>query len=334
MKAAPSAALRRFEARDAEAVAEVFRAAILGIDPEVYTPAELDAWAARGKSRDLEVRCARAFTWIAEVDGAVAGFLAAEPDGHVDLAFVHPRFQGLGLARSLHAAAEEHARRERIARLFTEASHAARPFFERAGYRVLAENRVPVADQVLTNWLMGKRLAPFAAADHVFVVGNSGSGKTTFARLLASALDRPHIDLDVVAFADQAGTRRPLADSLGRLQTQAGFTDRAVVEGCYADLVAALARPSDHLVWLDLPIAACVDNARARPWEPHKWPSADAQLAFLPRLIAFIEAYPDDPSPTGRPAHAELFQRFPGLREAHRTRPSRPEFEVQRRGLV
>jgi predicted GNAT family acetyltransferase len=261
-------------------------------------------------------------TWVASADGEVAGFIACEPDGHVDLAFVHPSHQGRGVARALHAEVEAEARRRRLARLFTEASLAARPFFERAGYRVLHHNDVRVADQVLTNWSLDRRLVPLTTTDRIFVVGNSGSGKTTFARALAERLGRPHLDLDAVAFSDQAGTRRPVEASVERLSSTPDFDARPVVEGCYADLVQALAGADDHLVWLDLPVAECVENARARPWEPHKWPSADAQDAFLPRLIGFIEGYPTDPTPTGRPAHAQLFSDFPGAREAHRVRPA------------
>ena len=324
MAGAGALQIRPFERTDAAAIARLFRAAVLAIDRQLYSASQLAAWADRSDPAELEARCTSAMTWVASVDGEVAGFIAFEPDGHVDLAFVHPSHQGQGVARALHAEVEAEARRRRLARLFTEASLAARPFFERAGYRVLRRNDVRVADQVLSNWSMERRLISPGDARRVFVIGNSGSGKTTFARGLAERLGRPHLDLDAVAFSDQADTRRPVEASVELLTATLGFDARPVIEGCYADLVQALADADDHLVWLDLPVAACIDNARARPWEPHKWPNADAQDAFLPRLIAFIEGYPTDPAPTGRPAHAQLFSDFPGAGEAHRVRPFSP----------
>jgi len=177
-----------------------------------------------------------------------------------------------------------------------------------------------VRDEVLENWSMDKRLFPFRKANRIFVLGNSGSGKTTFSRALAEQLGRPHLELDVVAFADVEGTRRPVDESIERVTAMPGFTGSPILEGCRADLVELFAAECDHLVWLDLPVADCIANARSRPWEPHEWPSRNARDGFLPRLVAFIEGYPEDAGPTGRPAHAKLFRHFAGVREVHRTR--------------
>ncbi len=96
----------------------------------------------------------------------------------------------------------------------------------------------------------------------------------------------------------------------------------AVIEGCYADLVQASATGQDHLIWLDIPVEQCIENARDRPWEAHKWASRELQNEFLPRLLDFIAGYSDDDSPTGRPGHAELFGTFPGTTERRTESPS------------
>lgn len=150
--------VRRFASSDAPQIAVVFRTAILDIDPELYTSSQLEAWAARSDAAELAERCASALTWVVEVDDVVVGFIACETDGHIDLAFVHPEHQGRGLARILYGAMEAEARGRGWRRLFTEASHAARPFFERAGYRVVARNEVRVGDETLVNWSMEKLL--------------------------------------------------------------------------------------------------------------------------------------------------------------------------------
>jgi len=323
--------IRRFAEPDRNRVCDVFRAAVLEIDPASYSAEQRTAWVQRSAPGELAERCAAGWTWVAERADEVIGFMTCEDDGHVDLAFVHPLQQGLGVARALYAELEREARRQRLGRLFVEASVAARPFFERAGFAVRARNAVRLGDQVLSNWSMNKRLFPPEAARRVFVIGNSGSGKTSLAKQLADDLGRPRVDLDEVAFSDQLGTRRPVVESIELLRSTAALDARAVIEGCYADLVAALAGEEDHIMWLDLPISACVENARSRPWEPHKWPSAEAQDAFLPNLIAFIESYPSNPTPTGRPAHRALFREFPGVREVHRARPLRPESLSERR---
>ena len=81
-------------------------------------------------------------------------------------------------------------------------------------------------------------------ARRVFVIGNSGSGKTTLARKIAEAGGRRHIDLDDYAFVDQKGTRRGLTESTELIESEIKAAP-AVVEGCYADLVGALADRTD-----------------------------------------------------------------------------------------
>ena len=82
-----------------------------------------------------------------------------EWDGHLDMLYVHPDFQRSGVAsrllRPLEASAEAHG----LVRLFTEASTAAKPFFERRGFRVILAQVVSRHGQALANFRMERRLA-------------------------------------------------------------------------------------------------------------------------------------------------------------------------------
>jgi GNAT superfamily N-acetyltransferase len=42
-------------------------------------------------------------TWVAEINRQIVGFADLEPDGHVDMLFVHAEHQGKGIARALLA---------------------------------------------------------------------------------------------------------------------------------------------------------------------------------------------------------------------------------------
>ena len=149
---------------------------------------------------------------------------------------------------------------------------------------------------------------------HVFVVGNSGAGKSTFARALAEREGRLHVDLDPFAWAAEVGVRREWADATAAIREALG-TRAAVVEGCYADLVEALIQPADRLVWLDPPLETCLARCRARPFEPHKWATAEDQDAFLPQLLAFVKTYPTRTDALGARAHRALFDAFVGAKE-------------------
>lgn len=61
-------------------------------------------------------------------------------------------------AGRIHVEWDTAARVKGIARLFTEASITARPFFTKCGFVLLASQRVEKHGQVLTNFRMEKRL--------------------------------------------------------------------------------------------------------------------------------------------------------------------------------
>ncbi len=64
-----------------------------------------------------------------------------------------------------------------------------------------------------------------------------------------------------------------------------------VIEGCYTDLLEIAGEEADEIVFLNLDIEQCVENARARLWEPHKYESREAQDANLEMLVTWIRQY-------------------------------------------
>ncbi len=145
------------------------------------------------------------------------------------------------------------------------------------------------------------------------LLGNSGSGKSTLATRLARAHGLALLDLDTLAWEPTPPPqRRPVADSTGELRGFLDDRDRWIIEGCYADLLAVPLPHCTRLLLLDPGIEACVANARARPWEPHKYPSRDAQDANLEMLIGWIRAYETRDDVCSRAAHRALFDGFAG----------------------
>jgi putative acetyltransferase len=151
--------IRLYVPHDIDDLMELFRDSVRQVASKDYSPAQVQAWAPDELDRDLwlERRGSRP-TWVAVIDGRIAGFTDLEPDGHVDMMFVHPDFQGRRVASSLLRHAEAEAVDLGLKRLFTEASITAKPFFERRGFRELAEQQVSVRGQVLTNYRMEKLL--------------------------------------------------------------------------------------------------------------------------------------------------------------------------------
>jgi putative acetyltransferase len=92
------------------------------------------------------------------MEGRIAGFSDLEPDGHIDMLYVHPDFQRRGVARALLQHVEQIARAMGLRRLYTEASLTARSAFEAMGFRVIVPQTVSVHGESMTNYRMEKRL--------------------------------------------------------------------------------------------------------------------------------------------------------------------------------
>jgi adenylate kinase family enzyme len=145
------------------------------------------------------------------------------------------------------------------------------------------------------------------------LVGNSGSGKSTLAARLAARDGIAHLDLDTLAWLPRTPPeRRPLDDSGHEIRAFTEANPAWVVEGCYADLLAWVAPQATTLVFLNPGVDACVEHARRRPWEPHKYDSKAAQDANLEMLIAWIRDYDARTDEFSLSAHRTLFEAFAG----------------------
>jgi putative acetyltransferase len=151
--------IRPYRPADVDVLIALFRAAVRQVASRDYSPAQVQAWAPDVIDRApwLERRASRP-TFVAEIDGRIAGFSDLEPDGHVDMMYVHPDYTGRGVAGALLRHVEAAARAQTLARLFTEASITARPFFEHHGFRLLAPQTVTLRGQDFVNYRMEKRL--------------------------------------------------------------------------------------------------------------------------------------------------------------------------------
>lgn len=159
----------------------------------------------------------------------------------------------------------------------------------------------------------------------IAILGNSGAGKSTLAQGLAAVHQAPVLDLDTVYWVpDQIAVRRDPAAARADVHAYFDQHPDGILEGCYADLVRESLAARPVLLFLDPDVATCIAHCRARPWEPHKYPSPEAQDARLEALLDWVRAYPDRLGELGRAAHLSCFQRYDGPK--HRiTQPPSPD---------
>lgn len=154
-------AIRTFQAGDAEPLAELFAASVRALAHGDYTDAQIRAWASAIADVDrFALRAREKMTWVAVRESRIAGFSDLEPDGHIDMLYVHPEHARRGVARALLAHIEGIAADHAPGRLYTEASITARPVFERMGFEVTAQQTVTVRGESMMNYRMEKSLRP------------------------------------------------------------------------------------------------------------------------------------------------------------------------------
>lgn len=145
------------------------------------------------------------------------------------------------------------------------------------------------------------------------IFGNSGSGKSTLARRLSSAAGASHLDLDTLAWEPgMPPRRRPEAESEAEIGAFMDANAGWVVEGCYASLLASPLSRCTLAIFLNPGVNACIANAGARPWEPHKYPSKEAQDENLEMLRGWIRDYELRTDELSLAAHRALFDGFAG----------------------
>jgi adenylate kinase family enzyme len=147
----------------------------------------------------------------------------------------------------------------------------------------------------------------------IVIFGNSGSGKSTLARALATINRAEHLDLDVIAWkAEEPGVRAPFEDSRSELLRFIERSDAWVIEGCYSDLLKVAATHCTELIFLNPGVEACVENCKARPWEPHKYASPEAQDKNLRMLIEWVREYETRDDEFSLREHRKLFDSHEG----------------------
>ena len=149
----------------------------------------------------------------------------------------------------------------------------------------------------------------------VLIFGNSGSGKSTLARQLCEKERLEHLDLDSLAWlATKPPSRMPLDDSARQINDFIDRHDSWVVEGCYTDLLEIALPEANELIFMNLPVSACILNAKNRPWEPHKYESKEAQDANLEMLTDWIAQYETREDTFSKKSHAVMYESFKGMK--------------------
>ncbi|WP_410468839.1 GNAT family N-acetyltransferase [Aestuariicoccus sp. MJ-SS9] len=106
----------------------------------------------------------RTVTVAVSNDDVPVAFIELEADGHIDCCYCPPDFAGSGVGRALFRHARSQAIAAGITRLTIEASEAARRFFLREGFLLIARRAFELRGVMIHNYSMEKQLDEGAEA--------------------------------------------------------------------------------------------------------------------------------------------------------------------------
>ncbi|MCB8822245.1 GNAT family N-acetyltransferase [Microvirga rosea] len=157
----PAMRIRKYRDADASGLVELYERSVRGLGPRDYTAAQVEAWASLTPSVEMmRQRYGDGRTAMVATDeqNRLIGFGDIEQDGHIGYFYCAPEVVGLGVAAALYRVLEATAREAGTARIFVEASAAARRFFLRHGLEVLEKREFLLGNVPIHNFAMEKRL--------------------------------------------------------------------------------------------------------------------------------------------------------------------------------
>lgn len=122
-----------------------------------------------------------------------------------------------------------------------------------------------------------------------------------------------HLDLDTLAWRPtQPPERESLEKSHEKILAFISANESWVIEGGYTDLLELVFFDATEIIFSNLPVALCIENAKNRPWESHKYSSKAAQDKNLNMLIEWITQYTHRDDVFSYKSHMKFYDSFEG----------------------
>ena len=152
--------IRRATSDDMPVLKTLYRETIQSVCAADYNAEQIQAWSGTAEQTDsLAKRIESQHFYVGESEtGEIVGFASFEEPDYLDMMYVHKDFQLQGVGNSLLTAIREKASKVGAAKIVSDVSITAKPFFEKHGFRVVKKQTVRIGDVELTNYKMEELL--------------------------------------------------------------------------------------------------------------------------------------------------------------------------------
>ncbi len=151
--------IRNATIEDLPCLRELFLDTITHVNTLDYSVEEAQDWAS---CRDPIERWQKLFNehtfWLCEFENKIAGFISINDFGFINSLFINKEFLRQGIAKKLLQTIEKYAIQNNIEELTAEASITAKPFFEKQGFGVEAEQLRQANKLKLKNFKVKKKM--------------------------------------------------------------------------------------------------------------------------------------------------------------------------------
>ena len=137
----------------------LFAETITDVCKEDYNNEQIEVWKSGTENEERWLKVIeKQHILIAVSENKMIGFCTLDQGNYIDLIFVHKDYQHQGIAKALYTQIEQEALQQEESILNADVSKTAKPFFEKMGFKVNAEQTVHLKGVDLINYKMSKNL--------------------------------------------------------------------------------------------------------------------------------------------------------------------------------
>lgn len=152
--------IRPYQSTDAEAIAAIYRDAVIGIGSTVYDAEQVAVWSAYPDDiEEFRQMLQQGLTLVAVAEEQLAAFGQLNPLDHIAFLYTASQFARQGYASQIYQPLETFAMQQRIKQLHTEASRISKFFFLKMGYHIIETEFVERQGVEFERFKMAKTLS-------------------------------------------------------------------------------------------------------------------------------------------------------------------------------
>lgn len=150
---------RRAFLSDLEEMQKLFVKTIQSVCKNDYNSEQIEAWISgvKNKERWIEV-IEKQFVLLAIINNQIVGFGTLKDGNYIDFFYIHKDFQRQGIANKILTELELEARKNNSKIIISDISITAKPYFEKKGFIIKAEQKNIRLNVELINYKMEKEL--------------------------------------------------------------------------------------------------------------------------------------------------------------------------------